>query len=237
MSDHDALRDAAGPWVLGALDEDEAWTFAAHLEVCAVCRDEVERLRVAADALPLAAPPVAPPPELKTRLMAIVEAEAAGHEPAPAPARDRAPWWRGLPARPAFAAAAAALLLVVGGVAGFAARGGGHAGEATARVIPMTVSGARARGARADIVQNGQGYVVRVSGMPAPPPGRVYQVWLQRDGAAPSPDAVFTVDRAGRGAVGVLGKVSGRRTVLVTDEPLGGSTVPSRQPVLRGSLA
>jgi anti-sigma-K factor RskA len=234
MSDHDALRDAAGAWVLGALDEEEAWNFQAHLDVCAACRDEVGRLRVAADALPLAAPPVAPAPELKTRLMAIVEAEAAGR---PAPQRRREPFWRGLLARPAFAAAAAALLLVAGGIAGFAARGGGNGTEATARVIPMTVSGARARGARAEIVQNGRGYVVQVSGMPAPPAGRVYQVWLQRDGAAPSPDAVFTVDRAGRGAVGVLGTVSGRQTVLVTDEPLGGSTVPSRQPVLRGSLA
>jgi anti-sigma-K factor RskA len=235
MSDHDALRDNAGAWVLGALDEEEAWNFQAHLEVCAACRDEVGRLRIAADALPLAAPPVAPPPELKTRLMAIVEAEAAA-QPAPPREREREPFWRGLLARPAFAAAAAALLIVAGGIAGFAARGG-TSPTPTARVIPMTVSGARAQGAKAEIVQNGQGYVVRVSGMPAPPAGRVYQVWLQRDGGAPSPDAVFTVDRTGRGAVGVLGKVSGRQTVLVTDEPLGGSTVPSRQPVLRGSLA
>src|SRR3954447_12277665 len=114
MSDHDALRDAAGAWVLGALSEEEAYGFAAHLEVCASCRDEVGRLRTAADALPLAAPPVAPPPELKSRLMAIVEAEAAAAAPAP----QRPPWTeraRALFARPAFAAAAAALLLIVGG--------------------------------------------------------------------------------------------------------------------------
>ena len=57
-TEHDELRDAAGPWVLGALDDDDAWRFSAHLDVCASCRDEVERLKVAAAALPLAAPPV-----------------------------------------------------------------------------------------------------------------------------------------------------------------------------------
>jgi hypothetical protein len=165
--------------------------------------------------------------------MAIVEAEAA---PAEARRERAAFWsrWREVMTRPSLAAAAATLLLVVGAVAGFAVRGGD---ESLRRVIPMTVDGAKARGAQARIVQTDQGVEVRVSDMPAPPPGRVYQVWLQRSGAAPTPDAVFTVDRDGRGAVAVLGRTAGADTVLVTDEPLGGSTVPSRQPVLRGRLA
>jgi anti-sigma-K factor RskA len=228
------MRDAAGAWVLGALSEEETFGFEAHLEVCASCREEVTRLRVAADALPLAAPPVAPPPELKSRLMAIVEAEATAAEPVK-PART--PWHErlgGLFARPALAAAAAALLLVVGGAVGFAVRGGDGP---SARVVAMSVEGAKARGAKAQLVQTGNGVEVRVSDMPAPPPGRVYQVWVQRSGNAPSPDAVFTVDRSGRGSVAVLGTTSGADTVLVTDEPVGGSTVPSRQPVLRGRLA
>ena len=40
MTDHGEMLDTAGAWVLGALDEDEAWRFSAHLEVCAACRDE-----------------------------------------------------------------------------------------------------------------------------------------------------------------------------------------------------
>jgi anti-sigma-K factor RskA len=249
MSEHDALRDAAGAWVLGALDEDEAWGFSAHLEVCASCRDEVARLRVAVETLPLAAPPAPPPPELKTRLMAIVEAEARRAHAAEgrgsvAGERDRPPrrsaallgWLSGLTTRPALAAGLATLLLVVGAGVGFAVRGGGDE-TLSARVIPMTVDGAKARGARAQIVQTGSGVEVRVSGMPAPPRGRVYQVWLQRGGRAPEPDAVVTVDREGRGAVAVLGRAEGVDNLLVTDEPLGGSSVPSRRPVLLGRLA
>jgi anti-sigma-K factor RskA len=232
MSEHDALRDAAGAWVLGALDEDEAWRFSAHLEVCASCREEVERLRVASDALPLAVPYEPPPAELKARLMDIVEREA---RPVAVPERGpRFAWLRGWQARPAFAAAAAALLLLVGGAVGFAVRGGG--GQTT-RLTALSVDSTKVRGAAAELVRTGDAVELRVTNMPAPPAGRVYQVWLQRDGRAPVPDAVFTVDRMGRGSVGVLGDVKGAAKVLVTDEPRGGSDVPTRQPVVAGRLS
>src|ERR687885_88835 len=42
-----------------------------------ICRREVAELQMVADTLPLAAPQVAPPPELKERIMAAVRAEAA----------------------------------------------------------------------------------------------------------------------------------------------------------------
>jgi anti-sigma-K factor RskA len=235
-TEHDAMRDAAGAWVLGALDEEETWSFRAHLEVCAACRDEVERLRVAADALPVTAPPVEPPPELKQRLMAIVEAEARdARKPAAQPRREGAMrgWLRGLTARPAFAAAAAALLLLVGGGLGVALSGGGE----DSQTVALTVDSTKLRGASAELVRSGDATQVRVRDMPQPPRGRVYQVWIKKPGSAPAPDAVFTVDREGRGAVGVIGDVEGAEAVLVTDEPQGGSQVPSRQPVVQGRPA
>ena len=86
-------------------------------------------------------------------------------------------------------------------------------------------------------MRSGDAAELRVTNMPAPAPGRVYQVWLQRDGHAPQPDAVFTVDRMGRGSVGVLGDVKGAAEVLVTSEPRGGSEAPTRQPVVSGRLS
>ena len=222
--DHDALRDNAGAWVLGALDSDEAWRFSAHLDVCASCRDEVERLQVAADALPLAVPPATPPPALKTRLMEIVEGEAR----ASGPARPRARRWA-VPAlftRPAFAAAAAAFALVIGGAIGFALHGG-----AQTKTVALATT---VRGASAELVRSGDQTEVRVSNMPPPPRGRVYQVWVKQPGRPPAPDAVFTVDREGRGSVGVRGDVEGAEAVLVTDEPQGGSPAPTRQPLVSG---
>ena len=231
-TDHDELRDVAGPWVLGALDDEEAWRFSAHLDVCASCREEVERLRVAADALPLAATPVAPPPELRARLMDIVRAEARegrGDEPAPARA-ERPPFWRswlsGLQARPALAAGLAGLLIVAGGAIGYAARGGSSASTSLAHVDQR-----RAPGASGELVVGSGGASLRVSDMPGPGRGRVYQAWIQRAGGAPQPDGVFTVNRSGQGSVALSGDVQGA-TVLVTREPEGGSTAPSSLPIL-----
>lgn len=73
-----------------------------------------------------------------------------------------------------------------------------------------------------------------VSGMPAPPLGEVYELWLNRSDAAPRPtDALFMVTRAGNGSVEVPGSLRGVREVMVTSEPLGGSSSPTSAAILR----
>ena len=52
----------AGAYVLGALRAREHEAYERHLRECEPCRAEVAELRVAADALPLAAPWSVPPP-------------------------------------------------------------------------------------------------------------------------------------------------------------------------------
>jgi hypothetical protein len=73
-----------------------------------------------------------------------------------------------------------------------------------------------------------------IAGMPQSAPGRVYQVWTKRSPSGrPVPtDALFTVAADGAASVGVPGSVAGDSEVLVTSEPLGGSRVPTRQPVI-----
>jgi hypothetical protein len=76
-----------------------------------------------------------------------------------------------------------------------------------------------------------------VSGMPQPPVGEVYEVWLNHAGGAPQPtDALFTVTSEGDAAVEVPGDLRGVREVTVTSEPLGGSSSPTTAPVLRVPL-
>jgi anti-sigma-K factor RskA len=230
-TEHDILRDNAGPWVLGALDGDEAWQFSAHLEVCAACRREVQELSAAADVLPLSAPPVEPPPALKQRLMAIVEAEAAERAPAASERRGLSvpSWLRAVQLRPALAAGLAGAL-ILGGVAGFAARGGGSA--PAARTLSASVAIPSAPGARATLVRTGDQAQLRVSHFPQAGRGRVYEVWVKRPGRAPQPDALFAVNRSGRGAAAVVANVDGAEAVLVTSEPDGGSLQPSSAPVV-----
>jgi hypothetical protein len=238
-----------GAWVLGALPAGESERFAAHLPGCAVCRREVAELQMVADTLPLVADQVAPPPELKDRIMSAVRAEAdvleaAGPEadtvaapveepPRPArpdPARER-PWWRRplLALRPVPAAFAAAVLIALGVAGGVLVAGGGP----SERTVQASVALPTDPAARAALTVEGERATLSVSDFPSPPSGRVYQVWIKRPGrTAPEPtDALFDV-RGGRATVDVPGGVDGVEQVLVTDEPNGGSAAPTRDPVV-----
>lgn len=91
---------------------------------------------------------------------------------------------------------------------------------------------------RAQLRRAGPRAELIVSGMPEPPVGEVYEVWLNRAGGTPRPtDALFTVTSEGNAAVEVPGSLRGVREITVTSEPLGGSSSPTTAPVLRLPLA
>ncbi|HTQ68839.1 MAG TPA: anti-sigma factor [Solirubrobacteraceae bacterium] len=225
---HDPFDEDAAAYVLGALTGEENRRFAAHLEDCAACREEVARLQVVADALPLAAPQLSAPPELKQRLMGAV----AGDAPDGASGRR----WRGVrdvrasrgssPGRWAMGAVAAlAAVAIVLAVIALAGSGGG----ASPRVVRARVL---APGATASLrISNGRGELL-VNGMPQAPPRRTYEVWVQRGGAPQPTDALFTVSGSGGATVAVPGAIAGVTAVLVTAEPLGGSPAPTSPPVI-----
>jgi hypothetical protein len=91
--------------------------------------------------------------------------------------------------------------------------------------------------ATAALQKAGSHVVLVVTGMPAPPPGRIYEVWLERGTHAPQPtDVLFSVTHSGGGSVGVPENLEGVSKVLVTAEPLGGSLKPTREPVIVASI-
>jgi anti-sigma-K factor RskA len=193
---HDRWADAAGAYVLGAMASDERDEFEGHLATCAACREEVTELRPAAEALPMAAPPMLPPVALKDRIMAEVEREAellaqvGSTADRPEPKRRRFPslgLWRLAPV--------AAALLIVGALIGS---------------------------------QDGQATLV-ADNLPAPPQGKVYEVWVVpkgQDTAKPT-NVLFTPRHDGSAEAAVPGDVSDIRQVLVSDEPPGGSDTPT----------
>jgi anti-sigma-K factor RskA len=241
MSDHDRWADAAGAYLLHALEEDEKSRYEAHLERCHLCQDEIEFLRVASDALPASVEQFAAPPELKDRIMTIVNREAellraAGPEadrpplPAPAPGHGRR-WWQLVP-RSALALGAT-VLLIAGGVTGWTMRDGGvDEAPVVARTVPADVL--VADGTASLIVREDHSTLVTKK-MPRPGNDRVYQVWLQRKGVAkPEPtNALFTVRHDGSASVDVPGSLDDVEAVLVTAEPEGGSQAPTSKPVIK----
>jgi anti-sigma-K factor RskA len=230
---HGRFRDDVAPWLLGALADDERREFERHLAVCGRCREEVAALRPAVEALPLAAPPVVPPPELRDRIRSVVESEArllqaAGEQADRPPKRERRrfPSFGGL--RPAFVAALAALVVAVG-VGGYLI---GNAGGGGARVVAAKVT---FPAAQASVRTQGSEASLQVTNMPSPPKGRVYQVWLKRDRGMPQPTRALFVIRSG--SVDIPGGIKGADQVLVTAEPAGGSLQPTMQPVIVANTA
>jgi Anti-sigma-K factor rskA/Putative zinc-finger len=234
--DHTSHRDDVGAYLLGALSESERASFEAHLTTCLECREEVERLRPAADLLPRSVEQVQPPPRLKRSLMEVVEREAGSRAGAPAPPGRRAPGGarlRGMlrPVRPAFVVAVLAIGLVVGFA--LAQLGGEETRTLAADVDEQVLPEASGR-----LVVQGDGEdgaILRVDGMPSPGRGRVYQAWVQRDGKI-EPEPTFEVGADGGGAVAVPEDLSDAEAVLVTRERRGGAAAPSEQPVVTVEL-
>jgi anti-sigma-K factor RskA len=224
----------AAAYVLGALEDQEVQHFREHFAQCAVCRAEVTQLQAVADSLGLGVPRQPAPESLRARIMATAHAEAellkaAGHE-ADRPVAAQPLLWRRRLAPALAAAAALGVGLLIGALAINTS-----AGAPGTQVIKAVVV-EPGHNASAVLRKAGSHLVLVVNGMPAPPPGRIYEVWVERGTQAPAPtDALFSVTDRGDGAVDVPGNVQGVSQVLVTAEPLGGSLKPTRKPVIIAS--
>jgi hypothetical protein len=136
--------------------------------------------------------------------------------------------------RPLPAVGLACVALAIG-IGGGALLTGGDGGA-----VPRTVvAKVDAPGASARVRLSSGGAKLEVAGMPAPAEGRVYEVWLDHGGGrTPQPtDALFTVSSAGHATVDVPGDLDGVKAVLVTDEPQGGSRIPTRAPVISATIS
>jgi hypothetical protein len=115
---------------------------------------------------------------------------------------------------------------------------GGNDGGQRFETIAAQVDQAQAPGAQVRLEVRGDRGTLVASGMPAPPEGRVYQVWRKRPGRDPEPtDALWSVTSDGSARVTVPGTLDDVEAVLVTDEPLGGAQVPSKAPVITAQPA
>jgi anti-sigma-K factor RskA len=223
---HGPWADAAGAYVLGAMPAAERAEFEAHLATCPACRQEVEDLRPAAEALPMASPPMRPPPALKDRIMAEVEREAsllaqagaAADRPAAAPRRRRLPrlgLWRLAPV----AAALAIVAVLIGGQLG----GGGKDVQFDRAGATLKIDGDRA--------------TLVADNLPAPPEGRVYEVWVQKGGKVQPTDALFVPRSDGSVEAAVPGDASQFQKVMVSDEPPGGSDAPTGKVLMQADVS
>jgi anti-sigma factor RsiW len=229
MSEHDRFADTAGAYVLGALPDEERSAYAAHLATCTACQAEVEELNLAAAALPMAAPPMKPPPALKARIMAEVEREAALLASAGEPRREVKPRRRRRWNLPMGAVAALACTALLAGVLGGALLFGG--GGST---VPFEVERSL-QAASAELEVDGDKAILVASNLPAPPEGRYYMVWLVEDGTPKPTSALFTPRGDGSATASVTG-VEDAEAVVVNTESSPDVTAPTSDVLMTATL-
>ncbi|MER6354427.1 anti-sigma factor [Streptomyces sp. NPDC001634] len=255
------LHSLAAPYALDALEPAERFRFEKHLKGCDRCAAEVRALSEDAVRLAWSTTALAPP-GLRDRVLtavrnipqdpALAQDTPRAHEPhlpphvwgtAPPPPRTRAPRLRPLFAPLATATAAAALVVAsLFAVQATQTQDKLDAERAQAREIAHVLSAPDAR-ATSDRDARGRGIgviasasegraVVTLSGLGAPPDGRVHQLWLMRPNVQPRSLGLFHGDTPL-----VASGLSKRATSLaVTVEPDGGSAQPTSQPVVQLAL-
>ena len=173
---------------------------------------------MAADALPISPPPMLPPPALKARIMAEVEREAAllasASEPPRASRSASAAGVRLVADRRRAALACAALL--PGSASARLLFGGRRAARSTFEADPSLQQ------ASAELEIDGDKAILVADGLPAPPEGQVYMVWVRADGTPEPTSALFTPRSDGSATASVTGDLDDVETVLVNTEPVGG---------------
>ncbi len=241
--DHGRFEELKDAYVLGALAEQERREFEEYLAAHPERQVEVDELGAIAGLLALALPEQEPPPELRRRIMGVVEAETspeAGRSRA-----ERTSWlarvWELLSTRN-LALGAAAVVAV--GLFSWGAllraeiqdlRGQVQSLQSQAQGGPQMIEleGAGTKqGARAKLVTlEGDRAVLVVEDMPPLPEGKTYQIWVIDDDGDPKPSGLF--DPRGDAIAAVVGQpVETADTVAVTVEPEGGSLEPTTEPML-----
>lgn len=226
-----------GAYILGALEPAEQDAFEHHLRRCPRCQRSLEQLQRSVEVVASAVERRQAPPELKRRIMAAVEAERSPKTlPRRAPRRLTTPVSVGFAG--AFAALAVALFLAFGGglskqsltIRGSARRGATGATTYAAVVAPQlhgtTVLVERA-GERAYLV----GY-----NLPAPPPGKVYELWVAGASGQPLPAGLFRPGEGGVTRATIERPLAGVTKVMVTVEPQGGTLRPTSSPIVIAAI-
>ena len=254
MNAHEQFADDLALYALGTLSGGERAEVEKHLETCAECRRELERLRGDVALLAFSASGPRPPARSRERLMSAIAKEprriAVRRE-------KRFNWWGGLGWAAAAAAIAVVLLLVrrndelqkrIVNLQSSTASQQQQLIEARQLIETLTSPDAERyvlvasktapppEGRAIYVASNGT-LVFLASHMPALPAEKIYELWLIPTTGNPIPAGLFRPNAQGSAAVvrpplpaGVQAK-----TFAITVEPQQGSAAPTTQPIMVGS--
>lgn len=243
MSQPTEIHTLAGAYALDALTEIERAGFARHVIGCSSCAIEVAELRETASRLGASALE-APPSRLRDAVLAEVAATrqvTAGKVERPVPGDAVARWRRWT------AASVAAGVVALGGIAAVWTVEQGRVDDLRqqaqalednqVRLNSVLAAGdVRLRSATVDgggkitvaVSPSLNDGVVLMSGLPALPAGKTYQMWLI---SGTLPTSVGLMPPGARSGSAVLNAVGSADTFGVTVEPESGSPAPTTTPI------
>ena len=234
------LRDA---YVLGALPEEERQSFEDYLAAHPERQAEIDDLVAVAGLLAFSPHEQEPTPELRSRVMEVVEAEAE-----PRRVRRRSVFARiGDYLGVRSLALGAATLLVIGllswnvllqgqvqDLRGQIEEAQGQRQVQQSQTIELEGSWAD-QGANAEVASIRKNRVILVAkNMPSVPEDQTCQIWVI-SGDVPKPSGLFQPD-GNMTAAPVTNSITKADVIAVTVEPAGGSNKPTSDPVLSAEL-
>jgi anti-sigma-K factor RskA len=226
-------------YALNCLEGEEAIRVAEHLKHCQVCQAELRAYIPVVDLLPLAAPQVEPPSQVRQAILARLEK-------AP-PVEEKPSAWALFAnklkvASPAWGLASLALVVVllVSNLALWRQVSHLQASPDVPALQVVNLSGTEfAPGATGMIVisRDGESGTLVVDRLPMLSPAEEYQLWLIKDGKRTS-GGVFSVKDGGYSAKVIYAPLPlvDYSSFGVTIEPAGGSPAPTGEKVLGGNL-
>jgi anti-sigma-K factor RskA len=252
---HERFEDLKDAYVLGALPEEERLSFEDYLAAHPERQAEIDELGAVAGLLAFSPQEQEPSPELRSRVMEVVEAEAE-----PRRVRGRSTFAKvGDYLSVRSLALGAAALLVIGLLSWNVLLQSqvevlqGRVQDAQGRVQDLQAQVENARdqrqqsptvelegswadqGANAKVVSIQENQVILVArNMPSVPEDQTCQIWVINDDV-PKPSGLFQPDR-NITAAPITNSITNADVIAVTVEPAGGSKKPTSDPVLLADL-
>lgn len=243
---HEEFQDLLSAAAFGTLTDEERTILRGHLDTCPECRRELSDFQFIAAALPITLDELEPAPQLRNRILAIVQHEhrvsqptAAPEprpiQPTPQPVQRQEPTRAPTPIRPRYLWATAALVLLsllAGAAIGrfLLAEEPEPEGETIAMRFSTPIPNVQGE---LTYLPDQRLFKLSMENMPPAPADHVYQVWLIDDsgpipaGVMDNPDGEFAV-AADRSRYDAL-------AITVEPAPLG-STEPTTEPIMVAPL-